>query len=248
MLPNINQFDWPTGVPVSNEGGYAGGYTLPAVRNAENAVPVHGQININTASWRVQTAINWTPYPAHDARRDEVSFVGEQITGDFEFAAGPDGIDDNIQIAKAMTWWRDGIRGVAGSGQPQGPGGPFLSIFDVYRVRAIRTYYNIIGNVTDMDDADGDFSPSNATLQPGEPFTDDVRRDFEEKFQLINRIGNLITTRSDSFTVYIVVQGWRGVGASNPEKVVERRAAFIADRSGVTATGGQLKITNVASE
>jgi hypothetical protein len=30
--------------------------------------------------------------------------------------------------------------------------------------------------------------------------------------------------------------------------VVQRRAAFIADRSGVTATGGQLKITNVASE
>jgi hypothetical protein len=30
------------------------------------------------------------------------------------------------------------------------------------------------------------------------------------------------------------VQGWRGVGTPNPELVVQRRRAFMTDRSGVT--------------
>jgi hypothetical protein len=69
---------------------------------------------------------------------------------------------------------------------------------------------------------------------------------------MINRISNLITTRSDSFTVYIVIQGWRNAGApvtsdpnppvtgdpKAPQLVVERRAAFIIDRSNVTGSPG----------
>jgi hypothetical protein len=67
---------------------------------------------------------------------------------------------------------------------------------------------------------------------------------------LLNRISNLITTRSDSFTVYIVVQGWRidPKNAQAPELVVQRRAAFIADRSGATAASAPLKTVNVPSE
>jgi len=57
-----------------------------------------------------------------------------------------------------------------------------------------------------------------------------VRQDFEEKFLMINRISNMITTRSDSFTVYILVQGWSGVPGS-PTLTVQRRAAYVCDRS-----------------
>ena len=43
--------------------------------------------------------------------------------------------------------------------------------------------------------------------------------------------------------MYILVQGWRGVGGNKPELVVQRRAAFIQDRSTVTQTQDTKKIT-----
>ena len=110
---------------------------------------------------------------------------------------------------------------------------------------------NTVIDPHDADDFDGDFSPYNYTIAAAAtPPGDGVFYDFEEKFTLLNRVGNLITTRSDSFTVYIVVQGWRTstIGTSNPELVVQRCAAFIADRSAITAKTGSLKITNVPTE
>ena len=60
--------------------------------------------------------------------------------------------------------------------------------------------------------------------------------DFEARFLMMNRLSNLVTTRSDTFTCYVLVQGWVGVGVAgaNPELKVQRRRAFIADRTGVT--------------
>ena len=92
---------------------------------------------------------------------------------------------------------------------------------------------HIVTTVTDPDDADGDFSPFGAGK-------DGVSHDFEEQFLLLNKISNLITTRSDSFTVYILVQGWRGAGTNAPKLVVQRRVAFIQDRSAVTETNKRL--------
>ena len=47
-------------------------------------------------------------------------------------------------------------------------------------------------------------------------------------------LSNLITTRSDTFTVYVVVQGWRNAGTTSAYPVITRRAAFIVDRNSVT--------------
>jgi hypothetical protein len=60
-----------------------------------------------------------------------------------------------------------------------------------------------------------------------------VRDDFEEHHLVLNRISNLITTRSDSFTCYVYVMGVQFDGTPNAELKVQRRVAFIADRSGV---------------
>ena len=80
------------------------------------------------------------------------------------------------------------------------------------------------------------------------PFTpganDHVPGDFEKQFLAFNRISNLVTIRSDSFTAYVLVQGWRNVGSANPEMVVQRRAAFIADRSGSIPSSKALNVTN----
>jgi hypothetical protein len=79
--------------------------------------------------------------------------------------------------------------------------------------------------------------------------TAQVSNDFEQKELMVNRISNLITTRSDTFTVYIVIQGWRNAGTAKPSLVVQKRAAFIVDRNNITAAGGATpKTTAIAND
>jgi len=60
---------------------------------------------------------------------------------------------------------------------------------------------------------------------------DGVRGDFEEQFLQLSRISNLITTRSDSFTCYVLIQGYRDAGTANPKLEVQKRVSYIIDRS-----------------
>jgi hypothetical protein len=115
------------------------------------------------------------------------------------------------------------------------------------------------GYVFDPDGGSGDLSPGKyltwqnrtdrrppvtppATPTPYEPNTypygrndedryDGVRGDFEEQFLQLSRISNLITTRSDSFTAWILIQGYRDANTANPKLEVQKRVAYIIDRS-----------------
>ena len=69
--------------------------------------------------------------------------------------------------------------------------------------------------------------------RPPRPFGRLVN-DSEGRYLMMTRVSNLLTTRSDTYTVYVEVQGWRGVGSTTPELVVQRRRAFIADRNALT--------------
>ncbi|MGA2324242.1 MAG: hypothetical protein ABSG22_10385 [Sedimentisphaerales bacterium] len=60
---------------------------------------------------------------------------------------------------------------------------------------------------------------------------------FEERDVIFDRISNLITVRSDVFTAYILVR----IGTDGPQK----RVVAIFDRSGVTPTGGKVKIVAI---
>jgi hypothetical protein len=66
---------------------------------------------------------------------------------------------------------------------------------------------------------------------------------------MVDRVSNLLTTRSDSFTVYVVVQGWRNAYAQPtgtgpwPELVVEKRMAMTVDRSVLTPNSRTLRET-----
>jgi hypothetical protein len=153
-------------------------------------------------------------------------------------AVSTDTTDDNEDIARAIVAWRDGdaVNNVA-------PNGPFRSIFDLYKVTdrfGVRVFDEIQNTLyatasKEPDDADGDWSPYNNASPPPTELTDHSRYDFEEQYLLLTKVSNLITTHSDSFTVYIVVQGWQGVGGTTmPKLVVQRRAAFIQDRSTAT--------------
>jgi hypothetical protein len=197
-----------------------------AAANSENTLGVEGLVNINTAPWWVIASLPLVP--------------ANMQVGD----TNNNGFDDRVEsLAKQIVNWRD---------DPTGPHGPFRSIFDLNRVpaaaaspptmpQAVPAFKDAIttwGGAADPDDLQGDVSPHNPVGVTPLP-VDNARNDFEEQFMMLNRISNLITTRSDSYTVYIIVQGWRNAGTDKPELVVQRRAAMIIDRSRITGgTGG----------
>ncbi len=93
--------------------------------------------------------------------------------------------------------------------------------------------------------ADGYLTPYAGTTPGGNNQAGFVYNDFETQNLALTRISNLVTTRSDVFTVYVLVQGFRNAGTANPELMVQRRAAFIADRSRVIPNNKNLNILNV---
>ena len=151
---------------------------------------------------------------------------------------GKDGIPQNIKsVAQALVKFRE-------SGGPNGKGFHFTTVFD------LNEFFNSNANPvqqlstppqpTDVAAAtktDWDTSPASlGGLQ--------AQGDFESRYLMLTRISNLVTTRSDSFTVFITVDGFRykntpqGPDRSDPQLVVHRRAAMIVDRSGMTAENG----------
>jgi hypothetical protein len=53
------------------------------------------------------------------------------------------------------------------------------------------------------------------------------------------------TRRADSFTAYILLEGWQDAETANPKLVVRRRAAYIIDRTGVTPANSTPTLTNI---
>lgn len=120
-------------------------------------------------------------------------------------------------------------------------GTPYRRITDLLRVAEVRQALGDPG-ATDFPLITGDITPGSLTE------TDGVVDDFEQHYMPLTRLSNLITTRSDSFTVYIVLEGWRNAGTVNAERVTQRRAAYIMDRSGYTPTNQRVKITHIPVE
>ena len=133
---------------------------------------------------------------------------------------------NNFALAKAIVRWRDG--NAINSAGPSA--GAFTSVFDLYNVPEFRYWQNqLIQNQAasaDVARARGDYS------------FDVERYDWEKQSSLLSRIANNITTRSDTFTVYVQLQGWQNVGTSSPKLVAQRRTAFVVDRSGVGPGAG----------
>jgi hypothetical protein len=89
----------------------------------------------------------------------------------------PDGVDGNINSARAIVAWRVTV-------------GPFASIDDLYNVPAFQLE-------TDRLIAAG----NTATLLGDNPGSGKaIRFDFRQRFLLLDPASNLITTRSDTFT------------------------------------------------
>jgi DNA uptake protein ComE-like DNA-binding protein len=209
------------------------GLTPPSgqpVTQTEDNIGVEGLINVNTASWKVLASLPLVMTPdgtAVDQGRTE-------------------------QLAKRIVYFRDvddglGIPPVTGP-IPAHPHGPLRSVFELNILDQFADAEGrIIFSVNSSEDsgvAYGDFSPLTDPTNASSA-KDNVRVDFEEKYMNLTRLSNLLTTRSDSFTAYIQVQGWRDAGTTNAKLVAQRRLAFIVDRSRVTAVKKTPAVYNV---
>ncbi|MBC7783126.1 MAG: hypothetical protein H7144_04740, partial [Burkholderiales bacterium] len=235
--------------------------------NTENTVPIRGMININTAPWKVLSMLPWvSPPPSSNIGANypgelwwgtaDPPLPGElpalYYEGDNPRPPSPSAAydlaypkrDDNEDIALAIAYWRDGDPNPPTGTPVIPPGGPIRSLFDLHRIPGIRVAQES-ALASEPDDASGDLSPKNPAPDPNNPAppampTDGIRNDFEEQYLMLNRVSNLITTRSDTFTIYVLLQGWRNAGSATAELVTERRAALILDRSQYDASNGKL--------
>ena len=209
---------------------------------AEQSAPIEGLINVNTASWRVLAELPFnTILPSAGS-------ANAMLTRD-------------VLIAQAIVRYRN-------------THGPFHSLFDLNRVIDPFQYYMNPGSYNSGVGAEFGplFQSANGTPDgadylsfqgvftpnfPGflnDPSADPARHpggvmtDYSHRMAEVMKLSNLLTTRSDSFTVYLQVQGWRGAGTPGAQLVVQRRAAFIMDRSGSSrSVDPKSNTTNVIS-
>lgn len=117
--------------------------------------------------------------------------------------------------------------------------GPFRTLFDLGRVpMGVPTTPTLAdawalsrGAAVGADDAnwnDTDLGATSATTG------DNVLNGYKERHLTLTRVSNLITTRSDAFTVYALVQGWENAGTNTADMTIQRRSAFFYDRASVT--------------
>lgn len=202
----------------------------------EKQTGVEGLININTAPEAVLATLPMAYI--HSAQSPSTS--------------GAIDLKENWKLAKAIVAYRDGT--MDNSGTLKDAHGPFRTIYDLYRVPEVWDYVRLqvlkgTSQTPDPGLALGDLS-SKDTKSANTP-GDGVRNDFEEQFLFLNRISNMITTRSDTFTAYILVQGWRNAGQFNPppdnssraELVAQRRIGVFIDRTNCTEQNKTPRIT-----
>jgi hypothetical protein len=213
--------------------------TIPVTGNVViRSGGTQGLININTAPARILATLPWVPSNAANVY-DEFTYNAAAKS----FTAGSNGVSDNVDIANVIVAWRDA------------PAAPrhFASIADLMTIPEFRLLNNEftqsmnIGTTrpdpNDPDDIQGDVTPVNDPAGTANP--DDVRDDFEERSLILSRVSNLLTTRSDVFTAYILLEGYRNGGTNNAELVVRRRSALIIDRSTVNADNSAPAVTPV---
>jgi hypothetical protein len=194
--------------------------------DAENTESVQGLININTAPWQVLATLPLV------------------LTN-----ANPALVDTPNTINAAMAIVRD-----------RNQFGPFKTIYDLNRV------FDELGTTSGQTDpytksgvqnawnnnsigssGSGRF-PGTTGVSQGNLFPSGgsgVANEFDETNLVVNRLSNLITTRSDTFTVYVVVEGWQNAGTPTAKLVVTRRMAYLVDRNGVTPTSRNVKVVPV---
>jgi Helix-hairpin-helix motif len=174
-------------------------------QTAQDNVGVEGLININTASWKVLSMLPFVPSSVAGAPK-----INQQIA-------------QNIVAYRVIN-------------------GPFTSIFDLNQVPGFQNGTgaaapSVAPLATFPTSANGLLSPADPKFETTTPLATatGIQEDYQWDCLTLNRISNLITTRSDTFTIYVVLQGWQNVGTANAQPMVTRRFAYIVDRSAINS-------------
>ncbi len=197
---------------------------------------VKGRINLNTAPWYVIAQLPWV-----SQRKNPVGYNDPNLAK--AIVAYRDKLD--ISSTGGPDYYRSGAAdsrfqetGINGISENDG----FSSIGELMNVintsstgdYDIRYYSLILGDLLGFPDLTA---------------ADTVADDFEERDLIFSRISNLVTVRSDVFTAYILVRVCTNVKdegtGPTAKKLVEgpqKRYMAILDRSGVTSSGGKVKV------
>jgi hypothetical protein len=275
-FPNMDPGSWLGAiVPVA-----ASNTAAKLANNLEDAVGVEGLVNVNTASWRVLASLELIP-----RSQDRNGVLNERAAQAIvHYRDVDDGViryaSVTVPLSVGGPWVANGP-----IAPPRGHG-PFNSImelsqvFDDYVGRAAPSgvvsptasralfasiFQNAFSPSTSPNPFPTDFSAEATRHQwgyytPGPeltaPTNDLQSDDWVSSYLMVNRLSNLLTTRSDTFTVYVIVQGWKNVNTINgaaaagslPELVVESRLAATVDRSGIVHNSGSPKVTNFTTK
>ncbi len=98
---------------------------------------------------------------------------------------------------------------------------PFRSLFDLQKVPGFKM----------LPWTQQNLQPWTYSEQGDNPTPVSAFGDVKTRFFMMQQLSNLVTCQSDSFTVYVQVQGWQNIGTASPTLVATRRAAMLLDRS-----------------
>jgi Tfp pilus assembly protein PilX len=260
------------GTPVANDPANANG--------SEDGVGVEGPINVNTASWRVLASLELIPHS-----QDQQGVLNEKLAQAIvHYRDVDDGVTrySALQNTGGVLTQAPGALVLPPRGH--GPFNSLLELSQVFDYwvtgpntttttpngRRIYTsvFQNAFGPTGSANPFPTDFS-SEATRHtwgyytpgPWQTNTGNLQGslqniDWVSQYLMVNRVSNLLTTRSDTFTVYVVVQGWRNVTTANsiaaagtlPELVVQRRMAMTVDRTGIVHNSGTPKTVQLTTK
>jgi hypothetical protein len=242
----------PMSPPASNTPGLS-----PGEANAfEDAVPVQGLVNINTASWRTLSMLPLVRYTAADnaaiagldgtvnvrasAAMAQLIVRYRQQHGPYKSLFDLNKVVDPSLLLSFQGATNGGLVGAGVAGDTIGftPGtdnanvaSTLMGPYNVAPTGTPETTGKLVadgrqGVLTPNDPANPyplfSAGASAAPYGPNVPVYDD----FQNKFLAMTRLSNLLTCRSDSFTCYVLVQGWK-----NGAVVSQRRSAFQLDRA-----------------
>ena len=216
--------------PVAITNGPINGFAVGDNDYREAFAPVEGLINLNTADPGILKLLPLTVSPTGYSSNSVVS-AGLKVAADGLVDARQPDLTVNPNLARpfrsTLSLLDKSDGGVAQSTATPPATASGFAPFDATAPTAEQPF---------RGDLSGRISPSGSTTDDANFY--DAEDDYEASILDMTRLSNLTTTRSDSYTVYVVVQAWRlgttGPGGANPARLErQQRVAFTVDRAGV---------------
>ena len=241
-------------VPIDNDGDGLAGLQVPAAagdpdeaavaRYAEAFEPARGKVNVLTANDGILRAV---PLDVGDVPTAPL-FLGRVDPADSGAGSTMEAVTTTAASLALLT------DGVSNRRQPYlgGVAAPVQTLADLVSAlpeNGAERYArgDLSGRLPVPRDVDGNGTVEQVELLDTPNFYDRdpdtaPSPDYEAVTTDLARVGNLLTTRSDSYTVYLVVQAWENFGSNGTSRptarlVRQERVAFVVDRSGVLPPG-----------